>query len=264
MKPLLYFVKRFIIQSIKQDIKKKMTEPNCTVKKCALTKQGRREIEAIFNGGEITSDGGVLLLREIDRHLGLTLEAAKALKDPRNRKRIIHTQLSQLRQRVYALALGYEDLNDHHSLRQDTALQTALGQDTPLASSSTLSRFEQTANRQTILELHKVLLAQFMAAHPKPPKHLILDFDATDDPVHGQQEKRFYNGYYGHYCFLPLYVFCGQQLLVSYLRPSNIDGAKHAWAILALLVKALRQQWPTVKITFRGDSGFCRHKMSTV
>jgi hypothetical protein len=126
MKPLLDFVKRFIIQSIKQNIKKKMTEPNCTVKKYSLTKQGRREIEAIFNGGEITSDSGVLLLREIDRQLGLTLEAAKALKDPRNRKRIIHTQLSQLRQRVYALALGYEDLNDHHSLRQDTALQTAL------------------------------------------------------------------------------------------------------------------------------------------
>lgn len=110
-------------------------------------------------------------------------------------------------------------------------------------------------------KIHEQLVAQFIASYDTPPASLILDFDATDDPVHGEQAGRFFHGYYRHYCFLPLYVFCGHQCLVSYLRPSNIDGAKHSWAILALLVKRLRQVWPEVKIVLRGDSGFCRHKM---
>lgn len=235
--------------------------PKCTIPPMQLTKQGRREIEAIFNGGHITSDAGVVLLREIDKRTQLTSKAAKTLQDRRHPDRIVHSYLSQIRQRVYGLALGYEDLNDHQELRRDLALQTAVERDTPLASTSTLHRFEQASNRQTLWKLHEVLLEQFLRSHEKPPKQLILDFDATDDPVHGHQERRSFNGYYRHYCFLPLYVFCDQQLLVSYLRPSNIDGAKHAWAILALLVKNLRKHWPDVQIIFRGDSGFCRHKM---
>ena len=139
-------------------------------------------------------------------------------------------------------------------------MQAAVERDTPLASASTLCRFEHIPERETIWKIHDILLENFVSSHKKPPKEIILDFDATDDLVHGEQEKRFFHGYYGNYCFLPLYVFCGKQLLVSYLRPSNIDGAKHAWAILALLVKRLRKHWPGIKIIFRGDSGFCRHK----
>ena len=130
-----------------------------------------------------------------------------------------------------------------------------------LASQATLCRLEHRMDRQAAVALHRVLVEQFIASHRKPPRKLILDFDATDDPVHGNQEGRFFHGYYDRYCFLPLYVFCGQQLLVSYLRPASQDGARHAWAILALLVKRLRQAWPKVKIVFRGDSGFCRHRM---
>ncbi len=166
-----------------------------------------------------------------------------------------------LRQRIYSLPLGYEDLNDHDALRHDQALQTAADRDQPLASPSTLCRFENTADRQVAWAAHEVLMETFIASCKHPPDELVLDFDATDDAVHGHQEGRFFQAYYDHDCFLPLYVFCGNQLLVSYLRPSNIDGAKHARAILALLVRRLRQAWPKVRIILRGDSGFCRHRM---
>jgi hypothetical protein len=224
------------------------------------TCKGRR-VEACFSGGAITSNGGVLLLRQADRALGLTERVAKALTDPRRQASCVHDAVSIVRQRVYGLALGYEDLNDHDELRQDLALQTAVESDRVLASASTLCRFEQRAGRAEAVRLHQVLVEQFIASYPRPPKRLVLDFDATDDRVHGQQVGRFYHGYYDHYCFLPLYVFCGDRLLVSYLRESKIDGAKHAWAILALLVKRLRVTWPKVKITLRGDSGFCRWRM---
>ena len=222
--------------------------------------KGRR-VEAGFSGGAITSNGGVVLLRQADRRLGLTERVAKALCDPRRKASCRHDTLSIVRQRVYGLALGYEDLNDHDELRRDLALQTAVEKDRVLASASTVCRFEQRAGRAEAVRLHEVLLEQFMASYQRPPRRLVLDFDATDDRVHGQQVGRFYHGYYDHYCFLPLYVFCGDQLLVSYLRESKIDAAKHAWAILALLVKRLRKIWPKVKITFRGDSGFCRWRM---
>ena len=157
--------------------------------------------------------------------------------------------------------LGYEDLNDHQTLRHDAGLQTAASSSSALASPSTLCRLEQGVSRSDAIGLHKVLFAQFVKAHRRRPKRLILDFDATDIALHGEQEERFFHGYYDHYCYLPLYVFCGRQLLAAYLRPSNIDGARHSWAILVLLVKALRQQWPGVPIVFRGDSGFCRWRM---
>lgn len=221
----------------------------------------RRKIEASFSGGPITSDGGSLLLRQADRRTGLLRQAASVLDDPRSRSRCEHSLLSLLRQRVYGLALGYEDLNDHEHLRTDPALQTAVERDTVLAGASTLCRWENRAGRESAWALHRVLLDQLIASFKTPPDELILDFDATDDPVHGEQEGRFFHGYYDSYCFLPLYVFCGDQLLVSYLRPSKIDGAQHAWAILSLLVKKLRQAWPGVRIVFRGDSGFCRDRM---
>ena len=186
---------------------------------------------------------------------------ARALSDPRRQASCDHDVPGLVRQRLYAIALGYEDLNDHDGLRQDVALQTAVERDQWLASASTLCRFENRADREAAWRLHEVLLDQFIASFKRAPKKLILDFDATDDPVHGEQDGRFFHGYYRHYCFLPLYVFCGHQLLVSYLRPSNIDGAKHSWAILSLLVKRLRQVWPKVRIIFRGDGGFCRWKM---
>jgi hypothetical protein len=166
-----------------------------------------------------------------------------------------------VRQRVYGLAAGYEDLNDHDTLRSDLAWQSAVDRDKPTASSPTLCRLENRADRQSAIAIHQVLVENFIASFAEAPSELILDFDATDDPVHGRQEGRFFHGYYDHYCFLPLYVTCRDRLLVAYLRPSNIDGAKHAWAILALLVKRFRQEWPGVRIVFRADSGFCRWRM---
>jgi len=131
----------------------------------------------------------------------------------------------------------------------------------PLSSPPTLCRLENRITRGDLVRMSKVLVEVFIASHDAPPEELVLDFDATDDAVHGKQEGRFFHGYYDHYCFLPLYVFCGDHLLVSYLRPSNIDGARHAWAVLSLLVKRFRKTWPDVKIIFRGDSGFCRWRM---
>jgi hypothetical protein len=218
-------------------------------------------VEADFSGGDISSNGGVLLLRQADRLSGLTASVARRLSDGRQKGKVEHRFAAMLRQRVFALALGYEDVNDHAALRHDLALQTAAERDRALASPSTLSRFENAADRAWAWSVHEVLADGFIASHSEAPGELILDFDATDDAVHGRQVGRFFHGYYDHYCFLPLYVFCGERLLASYLRPSKIDQAKHAWAILALLVRRLRAAWPGVRIIFRGDSGFCRHKM---
>jgi hypothetical protein len=210
---------------------------NCTQETVKFPACQRRVVEANFKGGDITSDGGVLLLRQADRRLGLSAAVARVLDDPRRQASCEHALVTLIQQRLYGLALGYEDLNDHDHLRRDVALQTAVDRDVLLASSSTLCRFENRADRALAWHLHTVLVDQFIASFRRPPKELILDFDATDDTVHGNQEGCFFHGYYDHYCFLPLYVFCRDQLLVSYLRPSHIDGAKHAWAILALLVK---------------------------
>ena len=234
---------------------------NCTFSGIEFPSVKKRKVQVDFCGGDISSDGGVLLLRQADRLTGLTAAIGKVLKDGRERGKVKHDILCMLRQRIYGLALGYEDLNDQDSLRGDLAFQTAVDKDRDLASSPTLCRFENRADRDAAIAIHKVLLEQFIASFKKAPKRLILDFDATDDAVHGKQVGRFFHGYYDHYCFLPLYVFCGHRLLTAYLRPSNIDGAKHSWAILSLLLKRLKKAWPKVRIIFRGDSGFCRHKM---
>ncbi len=235
----------------------KETEP----KIIEFSPQGRRLVEGRFDGGNMSSDAGVLLLSEVDRRIGLTQAAAPQIADPRNPLLITHAVRDMLRQRVYGLALGWEDLNDHAALRQDIAMQTAVGVDREVASAPTLCRLENWSDRQTAWGLHQVLVDQFIASFKSAPEELILDFDATDNPLYGQQESRFFHGYYDSYCYLPLYVFCGQQLLCCYLRPSRIDGAKHSAAILKLLVKRLRAQWPQVKIVFRGDSGFCRQRI---
>jgi hypothetical protein len=224
-----------------------------------------RRLEADFSGGALTTDAGALLLREVDRRLGLLDALDHALPDPRDPERLEHTQRSLLAQRVFGLALGYEDLNDHQQLRHDPLWQL-LAERTPdpaqpLASAPTLCRLENRVSRAALWRLAAVLVEQFVASFLLPPHTLVLDFDATDFPIHGHQQGRFFHGYYDNYCFLPLYVFCGEQLLVAYLRPSNHDASYHAAAILKLLVQRLRQAWPDVKIVLRGDSSFCRWRL---
>jgi hypothetical protein len=223
---------------------------------------GPKLVVADFRGGCLTTEAGALLLREVERPLGLFRALDDAIPDPRQPEMITHDQRAMLAQRITALALGYEDLNDHQALRADPALQVAAGcapdGEAPLASPPTLCRLENRVDRKALVRIAAVLVDQFIAAHAEPPEALILDFDATDDPVHGQQERRFFHGYYDGYCFLPLYVFCGDELLVAYLRPSKIDAARHSRAVLKLLVRRLRAAWPAVKITIRADSGFCR------
>ena len=239
--------------------------PNCTeeagINKIEFGQLGRRVVQGQFDGGSMTSDGGVMLLGATDRKLGLMDAAARCIADPRSPLLIKHGVRDMLRQRVYGLALGWEDLSDHGALRHDVAIQTAVGVDAPVASAPTLCRLEKWADRATAWRLHEVLVDQFIASFKTVPEELVLDFDATDNPLHGQQEGRFFHGYYDCYCYLPLYVFCGQQLLCAYLRPSRIDGAKHAAAIVKLLVTRLRHKWPQVRIVFRGDSGFCRQRI---
>jgi hypothetical protein len=209
---------------------------DCTLSTIGFPRSCGRLVEADFAGGDISSNGGALLLAAADRRLDLLRDLSRRLDDRRQAGKVDHRLLALLRQRVFAVALGYDDVNDHESLRDDLALQTACGRAARLASPSTVGRLERAADRAWAWAAHVSMAETFIASFDAAPEELVLDFDATDDPVHGRQEGRFFHGYYDRYCFLPLYVFCGDQLLVSYLRPSNIDQAKHAWAILALLV----------------------------
>ena len=240
-----------------------MTE--CSSESMSFSSVSRREVVADFLGGRLTSDAGGLLLKEVDRRIDL-LDAINAeIPDPRDPISTVHEQRTMLAQRIFSIALGYEDLNDQQTMRTDAALQIASGvapvEEQPMASPSTLCRLENRVSRKTLVRLSKILVDQFIASYETPPAEITLDFDATDDPIHGQQQGRFFHGYYRHYCFLPLYVFCDSQPLLAYLRPSKIDGAKHAQAITKLLVEYLRKAWPDVKITIRGDGGFCRRKL---
>ena len=240
-----------------------MTE--CNAESFLFSSLKSQKIVAAFDGGHLTSDAGGLLLREVDRKLGLTRKLADGIPDPRNPVMTVHEQRTMLAQRIFGIALGYEDLNDHDTLRNDPLFallaEKRPDREEPLASSPTLCRLENRIGRQSLVRMAEALVETFIASHKRPPKELVLDFDATDDRVHGKQEGRFFHGYYDSYCFLPLYVFCGDQLLVAYLRPSNIDAALHSRAILKLLVRRFRQVWPKVRILVRGDSGFCRWKM---
>jgi Transposase DDE domain group 1 len=240
-----------------------MTE--CNASTLPFSSLGSRRLEADFSGGALTTDAGALLLREADRRLGLLDALDAVIPDPRNPELITHPQRALLAQRIYGIALGYEDLNDHTTLRHDPLWQV-LGEyapdpEQPLASAPTLCRLENRALRSAMFQMSRVFVDAFIASFEGPPECLVLDFDATDDPLHGNQEGRFFHGYYDGYCFLPLYVFCGDQLLVAYLRTADGDPARHCRAILKLLVQRLRQAWPDVRIIFRGDSGFCRWRL---
>jgi hypothetical protein len=208
-------------------------------------------------------------VREVDRRIGLIDQLSAAIRDPRDPDRTEHDQRTLVAQRLLAIAAGYEDLNDDAALRTDTLLQALTDrrlkagqkEGDPLASPPTLCRLEHRITRRDLVRMAAVPVDQYIASHPTPPEEIVLDFNATDDPVHSEQEGRFFHGSYDEYSFLPLYVFAGDQLLVAYLRLSNIDGAKHGRAILKLLVTRLRQAWPDVKIIVRADSGFCRWRL---
>ena len=238
---------------------------DCNSRSIAFTPLGRRQLLAQFDGGQISSDAGALLLREVAGRSKLFERMAGCIPDPREPAMVEHDQQTMLAQRVLGIACGWEDLIDHHGLRVDPLMQVASERDAdesrPLASPATLCRLENRVDRKACVALSKLLVERFIESFDSPPQELVLDFDATDDPIHGGQEGRFFHGYYDGYCYLPLYVFCGEKLLVSYLRPSNIDAAKHSRAILKLLADRLRQAWPGVRIVFRGDSGFCRWRL---
>lgn len=237
----------------------------CTANPLAFATLGHRSVQADFSGGDLTTDAGALLLREADRRLGLLDALDRCVPDPRAPELTVHPQRALLAQRVFGIACGYEDLNDHQHLRHDPLWQAlaeyAPDPDQPLASAPTLCRLENRVGRAALARLAAVFVEQFIASFATAPQCLILDFDATDDRVHGHQEGRFFHGYYDSYCFLPLYVFCGEQLLVAHLRTADGDPARHSRAVLKLLVARLRQAWPDVKIIVRGDSGFCRWRL---
>jgi hypothetical protein len=240
-------------------------------------------VVARFDGGAISTDGGALLLREVEAKTGLLAAVAEQFTDHRDPELIEHTVGELVSQRILGLALGYADLNDHDRLRVDPLLAVAAGKDDPtgrdrrnaqdrgkaLASSSTLNRLELTpadadraARYKKIVAdqagLDRVLVEHFIAAHDTPPETLWLDLDATDDPLHGHQEGRFFHGYYGNYCYLPLYITCGEHVLCARLRRSNIDAAAGSVDELTRIVAQLRAAWPQARIIIRGDSGFCR------
>ena len=238
--------------------------------------QKRREIRAQFDGGAITSDGGGLLLREVEKRIGILQQFASCFTDYRNPELIEHTVVELVAQRVYGLALGYEDLNDHEELRNDPLLAVLVEKGDPgkevLAGKSTLNRLELTKEKASRKERYKkivldhgavdrLLVDIFLQAHREEPKEIILDLDATDDPLHGKQEGRFFHGYYGHYCYLPLYIFCGEFLLGARLRSSNIDASAGSVEELQRIVAQIRLAWPQVRIVVRGDSGFCREEL---
>jgi hypothetical protein len=237
-----------------------------------------RQVVAAFDGGEVTSDAGALLLGATDRAIGLVTRLAACFDDGRDQAQIEHTVEAMVAQRVFGIAMGYEDLNDHDQLRHDPVLATLAGKLTakrrdcaPLAGKSTLNRLEHAPSASD--RYHKIghdaaaieglFVALFLDAHKTPPHQIILDLDATDDPLHGHQEGRFFHGYYDGYCYLPLYVFCGRHLLAAKLRRSNIDASAGALEEVARIVRQIRARWPQVKILLRADSGFARDQLMT-
>ncbi len=234
-----------------------------------------RQVVARFEGRQMTTEGGALLLREADRKIGLLRRVARCFTDARDPERIEHALDEMLAQRIYGLALGYEDLNDHEQLRSDPLLAMLAGKreiTEPLAGKSTLNRMELTPAGSPVSErYHRIsysaaaidalLVEIFLEAHRKPPREIVLDLDATDVPLHGQQEARFFHGYYNHYCYLPLYIFSGDHVLCARLRPSNQDASAGSVEEVARIVRQIRRRWPKVQIILRADSGFCREEL---
>src|SRR5512138_2340265 len=261
-------------------------DTQCNSSYLAFPMLGRREIVADFDGGDITSDGGALLLRKTEQLTAVLRQFAACFTDHRKADLIEHTVEELVAQRVYALALGYEDLNDHDDLRRDPLLAAVVGKEDPtgrarrrprdrgraLAGKSTLNRLELTPvgadadSRYKKIpcrthDVERLLVALFLQAHPRPPEQIVLDVDATDDPIHGHQLGRFFHGYYREYCYLPLYIFCGDHLLCARLRPADIDASAGSVKQLKRIVEQIRREWPEVKIAIRADSGFCREPL---
>lgn len=247
---------------------------------------GSREVGARFDGGKVTSDGGGLLLREIEEKFHFLPQFACCFTDYRDPELIEHTLEDLLKQRVFGLCLGYEDLNDHDQLRHDPALAAFVGKKDPLgldrlrtrdqgkalAGKSTLNRLELTPVRANTNSRYKKIVAHldamqgffvdaFLQQHALPPERLVLDLDSTDNPLHGNQLGRFFHGYYDEYCYLPLYLFCGDHPLLALLRPSNIDDSCGVVKHLTRIIAHIRRRWPQVSILIRGDSGFCREHL---
>ena len=258
----------------------------CTPVQMEFPGVGRRRIVGRFDGGTLSSDAGALLLRDVEERTGLLAKVSRCFTDYRDPRRIEHSVEDLVAQRVVGLALGYEDLNDHDELRHDPLLAAVTGKLDPsgssrvrardrgkaLAGKNTLNRLELTpveANARSRYkkivvdeqELDRLLVSHFIDSYRHAPKEIVLDVDATDDPVHGHQEGRFFHGYYGQYCYLPLYIFCAEHLLCARLRRSNIDAAAGTVDELERIVAQVRTVWPKVRIVLRGDSGFCREEI---
>ena len=252
----------------------------CQTQLFELQPLGRRDVVAEFTGGTITSDAGGVLLREVEARTGLLERFAECFDDLRNPDKVAHPLADLLKQRIFGLCLGYEDLNDHETLRRDPLLAVLVGKEDPtgqdrvneadrgcpLAGKSTLNRLELSPVGADAHSRYKKIVARtrdiedffidaFIALHPTPPEVIELDLDATDDPVHGHQLGRFFHGYYDEYCFLPLYIFCGMFPLCAKLRPADIDGATGALKQIQRIVERLRRAWPGIKILVRGDGG---------
>jgi Transposase DDE domain group 1 len=261
-------------------------QTECTGEKLVFQGCGRRDVIAEFNGGTITSDGGVLLLKEVEAKRKIIKQFVECFIDHRDPDKIEHSVEDLVAQRVYGLTLGYEDLNDHDLLRRDPLLAAAVGKSDPqgedrrresdrgsaLAGKSTLNRLELRADdpqkdgryKKIAIDATKVeelFVKIFLQAHGQAPQVLIFDLDATDDPLHGHQEGRFFHGYYRNYCYLPLYIFCGDFLLCARLRQSNEDQSAGALEEIKRIVTQVRESWPEVRIILRGDSGFSRDEM---
>jgi len=255
----------------------------CSQTSFEFAAEGSRQVVARFDGGTITSDAGGLLLRQTDQRINLLKRLGDCFTDGRDPEQVEHPLEQLLAQRVFGLALGYEDLNDHDQLRADPLLAVLAGcedvtgqqrkrvQDrgNPLAGKSTWNRFEQSRDipdRYRKINYHAKVIDElwvkiFLESHAEEPEQIILDLDATDSPLHGKQENRFFHGYYDTYCYLPLYIFCGDHLLCARLRPSNIDASKgSAWEVRRI-VRQIRERWPGVRILLRADSGFARERL---
>ena len=246
-----------------------MTE--CSQETFSFARHFARRVEAGFTAGQVSSDGGGLLLREADRKVGLLRRLTSCFTDGRSPMRVTHRLSEMLAQRIYGLALGYEDLNDHEQLRTDPLWGLLSGKrklEEPLAGKSTLNRLELVGRtgryhkiRYSADRIDQLLGDLFVESHGSVPEQIVLDLDATDIPLYGHQPERFFHGYYDSYCYLPLYIFAGDQLLCARLRPAHQDAAQGSVEEVSRITKQLRASWPKAKIVLRADSGFCREEL---
>ena len=251
-------------------------QTECSAERSMFGRVEGRSVVAEFDGGALTSDAGGLLLGAADRRLGLVRRIARCFRDARDPRLVEHSVATLIGQRVFGIALGYEDLNDHDELRHDPLMAVLAGKlearredCAPVAGKSTLNRLELSRERPTKYRkiahepaaIEALFVDLLLEAHDRPPQQIILDLDATDDPLHGDQEGRFFHGYYDCYCYLPLYVFCGRHLLAAKLRPSNIDASAGSVEEVARIVAQIRRRWPRTRILLRADSGFAREAL---